>query len=70
MPSAPIFPTNGLPAYAIIVIAEEGVELFADVAGLTTIQFERGRLGKRKRFIMEALTAAYQQARKFYEDDL
>ena len=53
---------------AIIVIAEEGVELFADVAGLTTINFQKGRLGKRKKLIMAALRAAYEQAQNFYDD--
>jgi predicted nucleotide-binding protein len=51
---------------AIIVLAEEGVERFADIEGLTTIQFKGGRLGRRKGTIKAALVAAYELAQNFY----
>jgi len=51
---------------AIIVIEEEGVELFADITGVTTIKFERGKLSKEKDKIVQALANSFNSAKLHY----
>ena len=51
---------------AIIVIEEEGVELFADITGVTTIKFERGKLSKEKDKIVQALANSFNRAKPHY----
>ena len=52
---------------AIIVIEEDGIELFADIHGLTTIKFERGKLSKKKQAILLALQSSYDTAKTYYD---
>ena len=57
------------PKDAIIVVAEKGVELFADITGLTRIEYESGKILEKKAFILECLMRSYNKARKYYVFD-
>lgn len=52
---------------ALILIEEEGLELFADITGITTIKFKRGELEKQKSIICRALENSYNKAKVFYD---
>ena len=52
---------------AIIVIEEDGIELFADIHGLTTIKFDRGKLSRKKQAIILALQSSYDTAKTHYD---
>jgi predicted nucleotide-binding protein len=54
------------PKDALIVIAEKGVQLFADIDGLTRIVYETGELTERKLAITSALNKSYTKAKKYY----
>jgi predicted nucleotide-binding protein len=53
---------------AVIVVAETGVEWFADIEGLMRIEFKRHRLADEKDAILKNLKSAYKKARKFYPE--
>lgn len=53
---------------AIIVVAEDGVERFANIDGLTTIQFRKGQLGRQRKVFVSAIQAAFQQGQTFYPE--
>jgi len=52
---------------AIIVIEEDGIELFADIQGLTTIKFDRGKLSRKRQIIEQALLSSYDTAKTYYD---
>lgn len=54
---------------AIIIISERGVQLFADIHGVTRIDFKCGKLCDKKDFIMAAIQRTYLKAKKFYKED-
>jgi predicted nucleotide-binding protein len=51
---------------ALIIIAEKDVELFADINGLTRIEYESGKIGEKKKFIQDTVIRTYTKARKYY----
>lgn len=55
------------PKDALIIIAETGVELFADIDGLTRIVYETGKLCEQKNFITSVLNKSYTKAKRYYE---
>ena len=55
------------PEDALVVIAEQGVELFADIDGLTRIVYEPNKIEDKQDFIINALNASYKKAKKFYD---
>ena len=57
------------PKDALIVVAEKDVELFADISGLTRIEYETGKIGEKKDFILECLRRSYTKAKKYYVFD-
>ena len=54
------------PKDALIVVAEKDVELFADINGLTRIEYESGKIEEKKDFIMECLKRSYKKAKNYY----
>ena len=54
------------PKNALIVVAEKGVELFADIDGLTRIEYESGKISEKKDFIRKCLTRSYKKAKSYY----
>ncbi len=57
------------PKDALIVVAEKDVELFADINGLTRIEYESGKIAEKKDFILECLRRSYTKAKKYYVFD-
>ena len=55
------------PKDAIIIIAEKEVELFADITGLTRIDYETGNLKERRVFIKTVLKKSYEKAKEYYD---
>ncbi|HNP21154.1 MAG TPA: nucleotide-binding protein [Panacibacter sp.] len=53
---------------ALVIVAENGVELFSDIDGLKRIDYEKGRLGRRKKEIQEAITHSYKKASQYYRE--
>jgi len=51
---------------ALVIIAEKEVELFADINGLTRIDYETGKLIERKEYIKAVLKESYEKAKKYY----
>jgi hypothetical protein len=47
-------------------VAEKDVELFADINGLTRIEYESGKIEEKKDFIMECLKRSYKKAKNYY----
>lgn len=54
------------PSNALIIVAEKGVELFADIDGLTRIEYESGKIAEKKEFIRDCLTRSYNKAKSYY----
>ncbi len=54
------------PKDALIVIAEQEVELFADIEGLTRITYESGKISEKEGFIKECLMRTYRKAKNYY----
>jgi len=52
--------------HAVIVIEEEGVERFANIEGLLTIQFKPGQLEAQRAMVLKALRRAFNRAKDFY----
>lgn len=57
------------PKNAIIVIAEENVELFENINGLTRIVYESGKIHEKKEFIMASLAESHKKAKEYYTGD-
>lgn len=51
---------------ALIILSEEGVELFADIDGLTRIEYETGMIEEKESIILAALDKTYHKARRHY----
>ncbi len=54
---------------AMIILSEKDVELFADIDGLTRIEYETGSIESKKELILSSLEKTYQKAKKFYLTD-
>jgi predicted nucleotide-binding protein len=52
---------------AIIVLAEEDIELFADIDGLRKIYFQKDRIEEKKETIIKALERSFEKAKIHYE---
>ncbi len=57
------------PKDALIVVSEKDVELFADIHGLTRIEYESGKIAEKKDFILKCLESSYNKAKKYYVFD-
>ena len=57
------------PKDALVIVAEEGVELFADIDGLTKIMYEKGNIEAKKEVIMGCLQRSYKKAKSYYVFD-
>ena len=53
---------------AIIFLKEEGVELFADIHGLTYIEFNKRNLWRLKEQVIDLLNDRYERAKKVYPE--
>jgi predicted nucleotide-binding protein len=54
---------------AIIILEEDGIELFSDIDGLTTIKFSKGNLSMQKERIKQALQNSFASAKVYYHLD-
>jgi predicted nucleotide-binding protein len=53
---------------AMIIVAENGVELFSDIDGLKRIVYEKGKLGRKKAELQEAVSKSYKKAKNYYRE--
>ena len=54
------------PKDALIIMAEIGVELFADIDGLTHISYERDKLDEKREVLISILQRSYNKAKEHY----
>ena len=53
--------------HAIIILQEEGIELFADIEGITRIIFKKGKISPIKKEVFKSVQATYLRAKKYYK---
>jgi len=56
------------PKDALIIVAENDIELFSDIEGLRKILYDKGKLEQKKGEIQNALNNSYSKASQYYED--
>jgi predicted nucleotide-binding protein len=54
------------PSDALIILSEKGVEIFADIDGLTRIEYEPGLIESKKEFIVNCLAKSHAKAKRYY----
>ena len=54
------------PSDALIILAEKGVEIFADIDGLTRIEYEPGAIKSKKKFITDCIAISHAKAKRYY----